>query len=38
MIPPIIPRTKLAAGLVMRPADAPIMTPPANVAFKIYSI
>lgn len=38
IIPPKNPIVKLAAGLTARPLTAPIMTPPANVAFKISSM
>ena len=38
MRPPIIPIVRLAAGLVEISLTAPIITPPARVAFKISSM
>jgi len=35
VIPPKAPIIKLAPGFVNNPAEAPIITPPANVAFSI---
>jgi len=35
IIPPNAPTIRLAPGLVNKPQDAPIMTPPAKVAFSI---
>jgi len=38
MIPPKAPTIRHAPGLVIIPAEAPIITPPAKVAFYMWSI
>lgn len=38
MIPPISPIAKATAGLVTMPEGAPIITPPAKVAFRMSSM